>query len=156
MRRLIALRKSTREALKYLSDTVEGLEAGRPASRDEFMAGWQVARDAVTDAADMSTIDGFGLAQSPGTEEAMRGRQRSRRWRWPRRRRRSPFQGRPGIVISLDVTSSAVGEALRTQDLGTALGPENMRQLRELVTRAEEGRSVLLATLLDRMEDLQD
>jgi hypothetical protein len=158
MRRLIALRRSTREALKYLSDTVEGLESGQPASRDDFMVGWQVARDAVTDAADMTTIDGFDLALSPGTEEAMRGRQRSCRWRWRRRRQRSPLQiqGGPGIVISLDVAGSAVGVALRTQDLGTALSQEDMRRLRELVTRAEEGRSVLLATLLDRMEDLQD
>ncbi|MFJ2867465.1 hypothetical protein [Kitasatospora sp. NPDC087314] len=156
MRRLIVLRKSTREALKYLSDAVEGLESGRPDSRDEFMAGWQVARNAVTDAADTSTIDGFGLPQSPSSEEAMRGLQRSRRWRWPRRRQQSPFQGHPGIVISLDAAGFAVGEALRTQGLGTALGQEDMRRLRELVTRVEEGRSVMLATLLDRMEDLQD
>lgn len=158
MRRLIALRKSTREALKCLSDTLEGLEAGRPNSRDEFMADWQVVRNAVSDAADMTTIDGFSLAQSPGSEEAMRGLpQSSRRRRWrPRRRQWNPFQGRPGIVISLDAVGFAVGEALRAQDLGTALGPEDMRRLRELMTRAEESRSVLLATLLDRMEDLQD
>ncbi|MGW6917788.1 hypothetical protein ACWGB8_28780 [Kitasatospora sp. NPDC054939] len=158
MHRLIALRKSTREALKYLSEAVEGLESGRPASRDEFMAGWHVARNAVTDAADMTTIDGFGLAQSPGSEEAMRGLQRSRRRRWPRPRQRSPLQGqgRPGIVISLDAAGSAVGVALHTQGLGTALSPEDMRRLRELVTRVEEGRSTLLASLLDRMEGLQD
>ncbi|MDH6122339.1 hypothetical protein ABH930_006685 [Kitasatospora sp. GAS204A] len=156
MRRLIDLRKSTREALKYLSDAVEGLESGRPDSRDEFMAGWQVARNAVTDAADTSTIDGFGLPQSPSSEEAMRGLQRSRRWGRPRRRQQSPLQGHPGIVISLDAAGFAVGEALRTQDLGTALVQEDMRRLRELVTRVEEGRSVMLATLLDRMEDLQD
>lgn len=158
MCRLIALRKSTREALKYLSDAVEGLESGQPDSRDEFMAGWQVARNAVADAGDMTTIDGLGLALSPGSEEAMRGLQRSRRPGWPRRRRRSPLQGqgRPGIVVSLDAAGSAVGVALRTQDLGTALSREDMRRLRELVTRAEEGRSALLATLLDRMEDLQD
>ncbi|MFI1911240.1 hypothetical protein ACH444_35975 [Streptomyces microflavus] len=156
MHRLISLRKSTREALKYLSDAVKSLESGWPDSRDEFMVGWQVARSAVTDAAEMTTIDGFGLALTPGTEEAMHERQRSRQQRWPRRRQRSPSQGLPGIVISLDVAGSAVGEALRAQDLGTALGPEDMRRLQELVTRAEEGRSALLAILLDRMEDLQD
>lgn len=155
MRRLIALRKSTREALKYLSDTVESLESGQSASRDAFMANWQVKQSAVTDAAEMTTIDGFGLALSPGTEEAIRGRQRSRQQRWPHRRQRGLLQGRPGIVISLDMTGSAVGEALRAQDLGTALGPEDMRRLRELVTRAEESRSALLTTLLDRMENLQ-
>ncbi|MFD5148583.1 hypothetical protein [Streptomyces sp. NPDC058401] len=157
VRRLIALRKSTREALRCLSEAVEGLESGRPASMDAFVAGWQVARNAVTDAADMTTIDGFRLAQSRASVEAMRGLpQRPRRWRRSRRSRPSPSQGSPGIVISLDAAGFAVGEALRARDLGTALGPEDMRRLRELVTRAEEGRSALLATLLDRMEDLQD
>lgn len=159
MRRLIALRKSTREALAYLSDTVEGLESGRPGSGDAFTAGWQAARNAVTDAADMTTIDGFGFAQSRSSEEAMRGLpQRSRRRRWPGRRRQItvPVQGRPGVVTSLDAAGFAVGEALRARDLGTALSPEDMRRLRELMTRAEEGRSALLATLLDRMEDLQE
>ncbi|MFI5764220.1 hypothetical protein ACIA8F_25190 [Streptomyces sp. NPDC051563] len=156
LRRLIALRKSTREALKCLSDAVEGLESGRPDPRDTFMAGWQVARNAVTEAADMTTIDGLRLAQSAASMEAMRGlRQRPSRWRWPRRSGPGPSQGSPGIVISLDAAGFAVGEALRARDLGTALGPEDRRRLRELVTRAEEARSALLATLLDRMEALQ-
>ncbi len=156
MRRLIALRKSTREALKYLSDTVESLVAGQADTRDEFNAGWRVVRDAVTDAADMTAIDGIDLPKSRISVEAMRGRRRSRRRRWPRRHQPNPFQGRPGIVISLDAASSAIGEALRTQGLGTAVSPDDTRLLRELVTRAEEGRSVLLTTVLDRMEDLQD
>ncbi|MFI5864140.1 hypothetical protein [Streptomyces sp. NPDC051546] len=157
LRRLIALRKSTREALTCLSDAVEALESGRPRSGDAFTAGWQAARNAVADAADMTTIDGFRLAQSPASVEAMRGlRQRPHWWRWPRRRGRIPSQGSPDIVISLDAAGFAVGQALRAQDLGTALGPEDMRRLRELVTRAEQGRSALLAALLDRMEDLQD
>ncbi|MGW3183762.1 hypothetical protein ACWDD9_31275 [Kitasatospora sp. NPDC001119] len=157
MRRLIALRKSTREALKCLSDTVEGLESAQPASRDGFMADWQAARSAVTDAAEMSTIDGFDLALSPGTEEAMRRREHdSGQQARPRRHQSSPSQDSPGIVISLDIAGSALGEALRAQGLGTALTPEDMRRLRELVARAEEGRSTLLAALLDRMEDLQD
>ncbi|MFJ5921576.1 hypothetical protein ACIQF6_03090 [Kitasatospora sp. NPDC092948] len=155
LRRLIALRKSTREALKYLSDAMEGLESGRPYSRDEFMAGWQPARNAVTDAADLTAIDGLGLAQSPGSEEAMRQLRRAHRRRWPRRRE-SPSQDRPGIVVALDAAGFALGEALRTQDLGTALDEEDMRRLRELVTRVEEGRTALMTTLLDRMEGLKD
>ncbi|MGW7452439.1 hypothetical protein [Streptomyces sp. NPDC054787] len=144
--RLLALRKSTRVAVELLSDTVEALMAGRPPTDEEFRSAWQVAFDALRDAAENTAIDGlpFALSRSSGHEMGRRS---------PGGAQAAPNGLQLVLVPCIQSVASGITRALRDHRAGMPVERAG-NGLRESVALVDDMRGQLLAALLDRMESL--
>lgn len=164
---LVALRRTTRDALAVLSEGVGVLESGGTLDSDAFEESLASALRQVEEAADQAAVHGLVILVSQWDYAGpVEGRRRSRlslRQRLARLQRQWPTpltpEQRTLIPFIRDIGARVPGTArlIRDRDTeGLAFPGNTPRSLRLRTQEAERIRGKLIRSLLDRIEDLRD